>query len=228
LYVSGDGVRMRESPSTQARVLMSLTRGTQVERLGIEGGWSRVRCNGETGYIRSDLLSDVMPSPTASAKPPASGKLRSPKIVVRKSQRVLELWDGDTLYQTFPIGLGWEPVGHKRAEGDGRTPEGSYYVCVRNANSSFYRSLGVSYPNKQDAKAALDAGTINQSTYEQIADAIDRKARPPWNTPLGGEIMIHGCGAGSDWTAGCVAVENDVMDILWEHCPIKTPILILP
>lgn len=230
LYVAGNGVNMRESPSTQARVLMSLARGTQVERLGIEGDWSRVCCNGETGYIRSDLLGDTQPSAAASAKPPsgAADRIRSPKIVVRKSQRVLELWDGDTLCESFPIALGWEPAGHKRVEGDGRTPEGSYYVCLRNPNSSFYLSLGVSYPNKKDAKDALDAGTIDQSTYRRIADAIDGKTRPPWNTPLGGEIMIHGGGAGSDWTAGCIAVENDAMDILWKHCPDRTPIQILP
>lgn len=152
----------------------------------------------------------------------------SPKIVIKKSVRMLELWDGDRLYGSYPIGLGWEPAGHKRAEGDGRTPEGTYYVCLRNGNSCFYLSLGISYPNKEDAQAALDAGTIDEGIYKKIADAINKRARPPWNTALGGEIMIHGGGAGSDWTAGCIAVDNDVMDILWKHCPNRTPIVIQP
>ena len=133
-----------------------------------------------------------------------------------------------SLYGSFPIGLGWEPAGHKQAEGDGRTPEGSYYVCLRNGNSSYYLSLGISYPNKEDAKAALDAGTIDQNTYRQIADAIDTWSRPPWNTALGGEIMIHGGGGSSDWTVGCIAVDNSVMDVLWKHCPNKTPVIIMP
>ena len=44
--------------------------------------------------------------------------------------------------------------------------------------------------------------------------AIDNWKRPDWYTPLGGAIMIHGHGSGSDWTEGCIAVENEVMDIL--------------
>lgn len=113
-------------------------------------------------------------------------------------------------------------------EGDGKTPEGEYYVCVKNYNSSFYLSLGVSYPNKADAAAALEDGRINDSTYESIADAIDRGQRPDWNTPLGGAIMIHGHGGSRDWTAGCVAVDNEVMDILFDYCSVGTKITILP
>jgi murein L,D-transpeptidase YafK len=112
-------------------------------------------------------------------------------------------------------------------QGDGRTPEGEYYECVRNDHSKYYLSLGISYPNKEDAQAALSAGIISQSVYEQIASAIDNGSRPPWDTALGGSIMIHGGGA-TDWTAGCIAVENDVMDVLWKYCPIGTPIRIVP
>ncbi len=143
-------------------------------------------------------------------------------------ERLLELWQGETLIGSFSIGLGWEPEGHKQIEGDGKTPEGEYYVCVRNSNSSFYLSLGVSYPNKEDAPAALADGRIDSNTYERIANAIDNGQCPDWNTALGGAIMIHGCGGSSDWTAGCVAVDNDVMDLLFEYCPIGTKITILP
>jgi len=237
-YVKGDGVRMRELPSTEARILMYLNYCDEVKCLEDDGMWSKVKYQDTVGYIRNDLLSDTCPVPgTAEEKSneATSGPIdnddeiiSSPKIVVKKSERKLELWDGDKLYGTYPIGLGWNPEGDKKVEGDGRTPEGSYYVCVRNPNSRFYLSLGVSYPNKDDAKEALDAGMINQSVYNQIADAIDNKSCPPWDTALGGAIMIHGMGSGSDWTAGCIAVENDVMDILWKHCPVKTPIIIKP
>lgn len=156
------------------------------------------------------------------------GEIENPKIVIKKSNRALELWDGEELRVTFPIGLGWNPIGDKQKEGDGCTPEGTYYVCTRNEKSSFYLSLGVSYPNKEDAKEALDKGLIDQSAYTQIKDAIDSKESPPWYTPMGGEIMIHGRGSHSDWTAGCVAVEDDIMDVLWDNCPMGTPIIIEP
>lgn len=155
-------------------------------------------------------------------------RLSSPSIIVKKCLRILELWDGDVLIASFFIGLGREPEGGKKREGDGRTPEGEYYICTRNDRSKFYLSLGLSYPNEEDARQALNNGMIDRETYKQIAYAIENKSCPPWNTPLGGEIMIHGMGSHSDWTAGCIAVENDVMDILWEYCPINTPVIIKP
>jgi len=236
-YIKGDGVRLRELPSTEARIIALLSYGNKVTLLEDDGRWSKVCYESAEGYVRNDLLSDVIPKKRVTAKPsvPAearqgetSAQLKSPKIIVKKSERKLELWNGDTLYGTYPIGLGWNPEGDKKVEGDGRTPEGVYYVCVRNSNSRFYLSLGVSYPNKEDAKEALDAGVIDENTYRRIANAIDNKSCPPWDTAMGGAIMIHGMGSASDWTAGCVAVDNDVMDILWEHCPIGTPIIIQP
>lgn len=192
-----------------------------------------MKYDGETGYIRNDLLSYTEPQDLSASENEftanqSTGEISKPKIIVKKSERVLELWDDDSVYGTYPIGLGWEPIGDKQKEGDGRTPEGIYYVCTRNNYSRFYLSLGVSYPNKDDAREALETGLIDQTTFEQIADAIDRKTVPPWNTPMGGEIMIHGHGSHSDWTAGCVAVDNDIMDILWDTCPLGTPIIIEP
>ena len=111
--------------------------------------------------------------------------------------------------------------------GDGKTPEGEYYVCTKNSASNFYLSLGVSYPNKQDALQALEDGRIDEATCREISDAIDSGRRPDWNTALGGAIMIHGCGGTSDWTAGCIAVENEVMDLLFEYCSLGTRITIL-
>ncbi len=174
----------------------------------------------------ADITRDEVPSMQADLL--IADDITSPKIMIKKSERILELWDGDRLHSTYSVGLGWEPEGDKKQEGDGRTPEGTYYVCTRNGSSRFYLSLGISYPNKEDAREALASDTIDQGTYEQIAYAIDNGEQPPWDTALGGEIMIHGYGSSSDWTAGCIAVDNDVMDILWEHCPVGTAIIIKP
>ncbi len=151
-----------------------------------------------------------------------------PMIVVFKRERILELYSGDSLVGRYPIDLGRDPSGDKQKEGDGRTPEGTYYVCTRNEQSRYYLSLGVSYPNEEDAKKALENGIIEEETYERIKAAEDNLSKPPWDTPMGGEIMIHGMGTGEDWTAGCIAVKNDVMDILWRSCPLGTPIIIHP
>ncbi len=149
-------------------------------------------------------------------------------IQVYKSERILQLWEGDRLIEEYPIGLGFNPMGHKKQEGDGKTPEGAYYVCVKNPNSRFYLSLGLSYPNINDAQEALDSATIADEEYRDICEAINNQRTPSWYTPLGGEIMIHGHGSDSDWTAGCVAVDNEIMDILWEQCEVGTKVFIHP
>lgn len=154
--------------------------------------------------------------------------LSAPRVVVKKSARILELWDSNNLVGAYHIGLGSSPIGHKQLRGDGCTPEGDYCICTRNCHSRFYLSLGLSYPNAADAKVALEDGRIDRRTYDAIAEAIENGGKPPWDTPLGGEIMIHGHGSGRDWTAGCVAVDNEVMDILFDACPVGTPVWILP
>ena len=218
-WVTASVVNFRRAPSTQGELICQLEKGTEIKKIDEVGDWIYI-CHGEThGYIHGDY---------AAKYPPLDSKDGEVYIIVKKSERLLELWQGENKVVSFSVGLGWEPEGHKQVEGDGRTPEGEYYVCVRNSNSSFYLSLGISYPNKEDAAKALEDGRIDSNTYKRIANAIDQGRCPDWYTALGGEIMIHGCGGSSDWTAGCIAVDNDVMDYLFDCCPVGTRITILP
>jgi murein L,D-transpeptidase YafK len=150
------------------------------------------------------------------------------RIVVYKSERLLQLWRGALLAAQFRISLGFAPQGHKQAEGDGKTPEGAYYICMRNEKSRFYKSLGLSYPNAQDAKNGLNNGLIDEATHDAIIHTISEGNCPPWHTALGGEICIHGHGAAGDWTKGCIALDNEAMDALWALCPAGTAVVILP
>ena len=77
--------------------------------------------------------------------------VEKPRIVVYKSARKLEFYSGKTLLRTYRIGLGFSPVADKVREGDGATPEGEFYVFVKNNKSAYYLSLGISYPNVEDA-----------------------------------------------------------------------------
>jgi len=161
-----------------------------------------------------------------AAKP--ADTVLNPRIVVKKAERTLALYDGEKLVAVYPIGLGFTPEGHKKREGDGATPEGEYTICTRNEKSKFYKSLGLSYPNAEDAEAGLADGLIDEATYKRIVKSIEDMQCPPWNTPLGGEIFIHGHGAGSDWTAGCIALGDADMEALWQRCQIGTPVTIYP
>src|SRR5580765_20882 len=135
--------------------------------------------------------------------------LISPRIVVKKAERKLLLYSAGKVVRTYRIGLGLSPVGDKVREGDRRTPEGEFYIFTKNDKSAFYLSLGISYPNAKHAERGRSTGLITKAQYESIMHALKAKKAPPQQTALGGDIYIHGNGAGSDWTWGCVALENE-------------------
>src|SRR5947209_9696252 len=136
------------------------------------------------------------PAPSMPPPPPAPLKLPlvAPRIVISKSTRRLELYSDGRVVRTYQIALGLNPTDDKERPGDRRTPEGDFYICLKNDRSQFYLSLGLSYPNEEDAARGLRAGRITQAQHDAIVHAIQHKQRPPWNTPLGGEVMLHGGG----------------------------------
>src|SRR5215217_7411447 len=127
-------------------------------------------------------------------------ELNEPEIIIKKAQRVLEVYDHGKLVKSFEMVLGFAPAGDKEVEGDGKTPEGEFYVFTKNAESKFHLSLGLSYPSKKDAARGLAAGMISETDHDQIIAAIDNGKMPPQKTSLGGEIYIHGGGTELDWT----------------------------
>ncbi|MFB2532029.1 murein L,D-transpeptidase family protein [Paracoccus sp. p4-l81] len=132
------------------------------------------------------------------------------QVQVHKGKRQLMLFSGQTLLKTYKVGLGYAPEGHKQFEGDGKTPEGVYYIDRQNPNSAYHLSLGISYPNINDTARAAVQG---------------RSA--------GGDIMIHGQagknrGRGKDWTAGCIAVTDAEIEDIYAMVRPGTPIIIFP
>ncbi len=145
----------------------------------------------------------------------ASWVQKADRVVVKKSERQLVLYQGDAPLRTYSICLGKNPVGHKRVAGDCRTPEGRYVLDWRNPQSRFFKSIHISYPNDEDKRRA------------------QRLGRSP-----GGNIMIHGLPnkyrtapelfEGIDWTDGCIAVSNDDMREIWQLIADKSVIEIYP
>ena len=62
-------------------------------------------------------------------------------IIIKKSERMLYAVKDDKVLKKYVIALGRNPIGHKKKEGDKKTPEGYYFVDGKNAKSNFYLSL---------------------------------------------------------------------------------------
>ena len=78
-------------------------------------------------------------------------------IRIFKKTKELEIWLKDRnnfrLFKTYKIcTYGWRSLGPKIRQGDGRAPEGFYYVLPRQMNplSNFHLSFNLGYPNAYD------------------------------------------------------------------------------
>jgi len=153
---------------------------------------------------------------SSSPEKPARNTQYADSVVVKKSERKMQLLKNGEVIREYRIALGASPKGHKFQEGDERTPVGDYILDWRNPRSNYYKSIHVSYPNERDKALAEVLGT----------------------TP-GGMIMVHGMPnhirspmvraeySRRDWTDGCIAVQDQEMDEIWRMVRDGTPIRIV-
>lgn len=171
------------------------------------------------------LRAEAISAPSVSAD-----EVTDLHIEIHKKQHALQLWNEEKLIAEYPVGLAKNPTGAKEKEGDNKNPEGSYYICNKNSRSQYHLALGISYPNIEDANRGYEEGLINESEKNSLVYANEHGKKPDWYTALGGEIMIHGQkgeqGSETDWTRGCFAVDNEIMDFIWDYVEVGTPVLI--
>lgn len=146
-------------------------------------------------------------------------------LLIDKSDHRLTVRSAEVDLIGFDVGLG-DPTGDKVREGDRKTPTGRFTIVTRNEKSAFHLFLGISYPEAEDADRGLRDGLISASQASSIRAASAARRAPPWNTALGGAVGIHGGGAGADWTLGCIAVEDEEIELLWEIVRTGTPVFI--
>ncbi len=132
------------------------------------------------------------------------------QVAVFKANRRMYLLHHKSALTAYDIDLGFEPIGDKQVEGDGKTPEGHYLIDRRNPRSKYHLSLGIDYPRAKDVAEAEELG----------------------QSP-GGDIFIHGQGnpvtnLGRDWTWGCIAVTNDEMEQVYSMVRTGTVVSIYP
>jgi murein L,D-transpeptidase YafK len=176
------------------------------------------------------------PPPQALPAPPPPPECRRiVRIEVRKQERVLEAHCEGGAVVKMTAAMGREPLGHKVAAGDLRTPEGWYRVSGPAEPGRFHVFIPIDYPSERDARLALRNGRISERHYRHIARAHQQGLPPPSDTPLGGGLGFHGEGARwegdsvhLDWTYGCIAVTDPDIDFLSERLSTGTPVVILP
>lgn len=132
-------------------------------------------------------------------------------VKVDKSENKMYLLKRGEVVKEYHVAFGENPKGHKEQEGDERTPEGMYTLDYKKEDSSFYRSMHISYPNQIDLQRAKKAGVS-----------------------AGGFIMVHGQQSRQkrlsrltqkfNWTNGCIALTNSEMDEFMDLVGVGTTI----
>ena len=165
--------------------------------------------------MRAALLVVVASSWSSATAGSLAADVVADRVLVEKAERRLTLLKAGQVLKTYKVALGRSPEGPKRQQGDGRTPEGTYAIAGRKADSTFHLALRISYPSASDTTRARAEG-----------------AEP------GGDIMIHGIKNGFgwigslhttyDWTEGCIAVTDEEIEEIWRAVPDGTPVEIRP
>lgn len=175
------------------------------------------RCGALVGAVALSLALLAPAEAQQTASPVAfRGPPKADRILILKSRRLLELLRDGRVLRIFPIALGEHPIGTKRVEGDGKTPEGLYYIDGRVPASHYHLALHISYPNALDKAQAVALG------------------RDP-----GGNVEIHGLPNwyrgpldpvrfDKDWTNGCISVGDRAIEAIYAAVDIGTPIEIRP
>jgi murein L,D-transpeptidase YafK len=154
-------------------------------------------------------------SPAASR----SGEERVTEIRIDKSDHRLDLVAGDHVLKTYRVAIGPGGPGHKRREGDKVTPVGTYRIVGR-IKGLFHNFLTVSYPNDEDRARFAE---------------LKRTGALPRDATIGGGIGIHGVNGKewkgihkeTDWTLGCIALDDDEIDEIAARVKDGTAVVIV-
>jgi len=148
----------------------------------------------------------------------------------------LEFPDGKK--ESYRVSLGRAGINCNRSRaGDDCTPTGTFFIASKRPSQRFHKFLLLSYPDENAAKRGLETKLISQSEFDSIQTALNTRRTPPQNTPLGGDIGIHGQPGWVpsflssivrrfDWTAACISVTDAEIDHIYDLVDVGTPVLI--
>ena len=158
------------------------------------------------------------------------------QIVIDRSEQRLMVKKNGVVLRSFDAAFGSGGKKAKKQRGDRRTPNGEYKISDIRSSDRFHLFVEINYPNVRDALRGLKTELITKKQYNAILDAHIYGHRPPQNTPLGGQLGIHGIGNETqdkidiheiaDWTQGCIALRNHEVDALLSYIDVGTVVTI--
>lgn len=148
--------------------------------------------------------------------------LEDANIVIDRFNYTLNLYEDTVLVKSYRANFGKNVSRRKTKSSDGGTPVGEYEICSIDSSHDYYKFLRLNYPNLNDAAEALRAGFITQKQFDQLKFDYYYAGCISADSPLGGNIGIHGLGDYNyffknlpfvyNWTDGSIAISNESID----------------
>lgn len=136
-------------------------------------------------------------------------------LLIDKMEATCMVLKGGKIVKVCDAEFGPNWMGDKSLQGDRVTPQGRYKVTQKKkgAKTKFHKALLLDYPNEQD-----------RARFDQLK----KHGKIAGNAKIGGLIEIHGGGGKQiHWTDGCIALENNDMDAIYNFCQAGTPVFII-
>lgn len=140
-------------------------------------------------------------------------------IEIDKSDYTLTIKIGNKVVKTYPVVLGFDPVGDKKMQGDGCTPEDTFKIISKYPHKSWTKFIWFDYPNAASKKKF---------------EARKKKGEIPKDAKIGGEVGIHGVPGEDDtiidrkinWTLGCISLKTADINEIYDLVKVGTKVII--
>ncbi len=165
-------------------------------------------------------------------------ELINPKIIVKVSENVLMLFNGDELIKKYKINLGRSNF--KLADSRKNyitTPKGIFSVCDFYPDKKYYKSFLLNYPDSLTILKAFKLKLIDAQSFKKIMNGKKYGCKVRFDKKIfGPPLTIHGFGKVNyilknlpfvfNWTNGSIALSNEDLDEISPYLQIGTKIII--
>jgi lipoprotein-anchoring transpeptidase ErfK/SrfK len=181
-------------------------------------------------FALSLIVPLLIPLPNAQAAPVASDVW----VEVDTEHLSLAVMEGEKSLQIFEnIAIGSNGPTLSRRRNDSTTPLGEFTITEIRRSQRFKLFMAFNYPNLDHTERAYLEKRINASEYKALRYDLDRGLPPSQSTSLGGQLGIHGLGAGDlkvhetvNWTEGCIALTNEQLLELAKWVVVGTRVVV--
>lgn len=147
------------------------------------------------------------------------------------SLRVMEGENPLHVFENIAIGSNGPTLSRRRD--DGTTPLGEFTITEIRPSERFELFMAFNYPNLDHTERAFLEERIDAREYRALRYDLDRGLPPSQSTSLGGQLGIHGLGAGDikvhetvNWTEGCIALTNEQLEELAKWVVVGTRVVV--